>query len=84
MNVVSLCAGYGGIELGLRRVIPDLRTVLYCEIEAFAVCNLVSKMERGLLEPAPVWTDLKNFPHKETFKEVVGLERFDVLTGGFP
>ncbi len=34
---IGLCAGYGGIELGLQRAIPDLRTVALCEIEAFAI-----------------------------------------------
>jgi site-specific DNA-cytosine methylase len=50
---IGLCAGYGGIELGLKRAIPSLRTVALCEIEAFAIANLVSKMEAGLMDPAP-------------------------------
>jgi site-specific DNA-cytosine methylase len=75
---VGLCAGYGGIELGLKRVIPTLRTVALCEIEAFAIANLVAKMEAGLLDPAPVWTDLKTFPWSE-FRD-----RVDILTGGYP
>ncbi len=33
---ISLCSGYGGIDLGLRRVCPGLRTIAYAEIEAFA------------------------------------------------
>jgi len=48
---LGLCAGYGGIELGLHRVIRNLRTVALCEIEAFACANLVSKMEAGLMDP---------------------------------
>jgi site-specific DNA-cytosine methylase len=59
---VSLCAGYGGIDLGLHRAIPNLRTIAVSEIEAFACANLVAKMEAGLLDPAPIWTDLKTFP----------------------
>ena len=62
---LGLCAGYGGIELGLHRVIPNLRSVALCEIEAFACANLVAKMEAGLMEPAPIWTDLKTFPWSE-------------------
>ena len=57
---VSLCAGYGGIDLGLKRAIPGLRTIAFSEIEAFAVANLVAKMEAGQLDPAPVWTDRKS------------------------
>ena len=75
---VGLCAGYGGIELGLKRVLPALRTVALCEIEAFACANLVAKMESGLMEPAPIWTDLKTFPWAE-FRD-----RVDILTGGYP
>ena len=75
---LGLCAGYGGIELGLQRAIPDLRTVALCEIEAFAIANLVSKMEAGLMDPAPIWPNLKTFPW-EAFRD-----RVDILTGGYP
>jgi DNA (cytosine-5)-methyltransferase 1 len=75
---VGLCAGYGGIELGLKRVLPSLRTIALCEIESFAIANLVAKMEAGLMDAAPVWTDLKTFPW-ESFRD-----RVDILTGGYP
>jgi len=75
---IGLCAGYGGIELGLKRIIPNLRSVALCEIEAYACANLVAKMEAGLMEPAPIWTDLKTFPW-ESFRD-----RVDILTGGYP
>jgi DNA (cytosine-5)-methyltransferase 1 len=75
---LGLCAGYGGIELGLKRAIPNLRSVALCEIEAFAIANLVSKMEAGLMDPAPIWPDLKTFPWR-AFRD-----RVDILTGGYP
>lgn len=75
---VSLCAGYGGIDLGLSRAIPNLRTVAFSEIEAFACANLVAKMETGLLDAAPIWTNLKTFPWSE-FRD-----RVDILSGGYP
>ena len=75
---LSLCAGYGGIDLGLRRVLPECRTVAYVEIEAFAIQNLVDKIEAEQLDPAPVYTDVKSFPFKE-FRGCV-----DILSGGFP
>ena len=75
---ISLCAGYGGIDLGLKRVFPNLRTVAFSEIEAYAVANLVAKMEAGLLDVAPIWTDLKTFP----FGKFRG--KVDILSGGFP
>ena len=75
---ISLCTGYAGIELGLRRVIPNLRTVAYVEVEAFACANLVAKIEKGELDAAPVWTDIKTFPTK-AFRD-----RIHIITAGFP
>jgi DNA (cytosine-5)-methyltransferase 1 len=75
---ISLCAGYGGIDIGLARAIPNLRTIAFSEIEAFACANLVSKMEAGLLDCAPIWTDLKTFPWDEFRGKV------DIISGGFP
>ena len=75
---ISLCAGYGGIDLGLKRAIGTVRTIAFSEIESFPCQNLVAKMELGIIEPAPVWTNLKTFPW-EQFRGKV-----DVLSGGFP
>lgn len=75
---LSLCSGYGGIDLGLRRCIPNLRTVAYAEIEAFACELLLARMEARQLDAAPIWTDLKRFPWQK-FRGLV-----DVLSGGYP
>lgn len=75
---LGLCAGYGGIELGLKRIFHALRTVALCEIEGFAIANLVAKMEAGHMDPAPIWSDLKTFPWAEFSGKV------DILTGGYP
>ncbi len=75
---LSLCAGYDGIGIGLERVLPSLRAIAYVEIEAFAIENLVSKMESEQLDAAPVYTDVKTFPYKEF------CGRVDILSGGFP
>ena len=78
INHISLCSGYGGIDLGLRAVLPDVRTIAYVEIDAFAVANLVAKMEEGGLDAAPVWTDIKTFDARPFRGKV------DILSGGFP
>jgi len=75
---LSLCSGYEGIGLGLRRVLPNLREIAYVEREGFPVANLVAKMEAGELDAAPVFTDVKTFPYGE-FRGCV-----DILSGGFP
>jgi DNA (cytosine-5)-methyltransferase 1 len=75
---LSLCAGYGGIDLGLRRCIPSLRTIAYSEIEAFACEVLLARMEGGQIDAAPIWPDVRSFPW-EQFRE-----RVDILSGGYP
>jgi len=75
---LSLCTGYGGLELGVKRVMPSLRTICYVEIEMFACANLVSKIEAGKMDAAPIWTDLKTF-NAEPFRG-----RVDIVMGGFP
>jgi len=75
---LSLCSGYEGIGSGLRRVLPDVREIAHVEIEAFAIANLVAKMEANKIHPAPVFTNLKEFPFRK-FRGCV-----DILSGGFP
>ena len=77
-TVISFCSGYGGIERGLDFAGVEHRVVAYVEIEAFAIANLVSKMESGQLDPAPIWSDLKTFP-AHLFRGAV-----DIITGGYP
>ena len=77
-TVLSLCTGYGGLERGIERVIGAVNVLAHVEIEAFAIANLVDKMESGRMVPAPVWTDVKTFP-VELFRNKV-----DILTGGYP
>ena len=77
LNTISICSGYGGIELGLREVVPT-RTVCYVEIELSAVEILAKRMAEKALDEAPVWTDLKTFDTEPWRGKV------DLLTGGFP
>ena len=75
---ISLCTGYGGIDIGLSRALGAVRSVAYVEIEAFPIINLVKKIEAGLMDSAPIFTDLKEFPW-ELYRH-----RVDILSGGFP
>ena len=77
-TVIAFCAGYGGIERGFDLAGLEHRVIAYVEIEAFAIANLVSKMEAGLLPPAPIYTDIKTFP-SEIFRDCV-----DIITAGYP
>ena len=76
---ISICSGYGGIELGIRNIIP-IRTICYLELELYAAAILAKNMQKGFLDSAPIWTDLKTFNPNEW-----GLAgKVDILTGGFP
>ena len=77
-NTLSICTGYGGIELGLREVVEGIRTVCYVENEV-AVCEILAqRIEEGFLDDAPIWTDLR------TFDATAWRGKIHLLTGGFP
>ncbi len=67
-----------GLERGIERAIGTINTIAYVEIEAFIAWNLAKTMEQGLLDPSPIWTDLKTFPWKEFHGKVHG------IIGGYP
>ena len=77
-SVLSFCTGYAGIERGLSLAGVNYRTLAYVEIEAFAIANLVSKMESDQLAPTPIWTNVKTFP-AHLFRGKV-----DILDAGYP
>lgn len=76
--VLSLCAGYGGIELGLSAALENLMRIVAVEVEAYALANLVAKAEEGKLAIEALWPDLRTFP-AERFRGC-----FDIITAGYP
>ena len=79
INVLSICSGYGGIELGLHAALAGRsRTVCYVENEIGVASILAARMEDGSLDPAPIWSDLT------TFEPAPWRGRVDILAGGFP
>jgi DNA (cytosine-5)-methyltransferase 1 len=72
-RIISFCTGYGGIERGIERAGVNVRTVAACEIETYAIANLVDKMEEGSLQPFPVWSDVKTFDGKPFCDKVHGI-----------
>ena len=77
-NIISFCTGYGGLEWGIKRAGVDVRTVCYCEREAYVQAVLVKAMEEGRMDTAPIWSDLATFP-AESFRGKV-----DGITCGYP
>lgn len=77
-RILSLCTGMRGIERGIEYAGTPIRTVANVEIEAFSIENLVAAMEAGLVDSAPIWTDIKTFDAKPFYNRVHG------ITGGYP
>ena len=75
---LALCAGVGGLELGLHIAEPGYRTVCYVEREAFAAATLVARMEDEALDSAPVWDDVTTFDGRPWRGKV------SVVSGGYP
>ena len=77
IRTLSICTGYGGIELGLSAV-GDFEPVCYVENEITAAAILARHMEEGSFPKAPIWSDLRTFDGRPW------RGRVDLLTGGFP
>ena len=83
LRTISLCAGIGGLDLGLdlgaQRVgLGGARAVCMVEGEAFAAAILAAAMEAGALAPAPIWSDVHTFDAR-AWRGVV-----DCVVGGYP
>lgn len=78
MNGLALCAGIGGLELGLRLAIgPDYRTVCYIENDPAKVGFLATRLGDGL-DDAPIWDDI------HTFDAMPWRGLVDIISGGLP
>lgn len=75
---LSLCAGYGGLDLGLHIAESRYRTVAYVEREAHAAATLVARMEDSSLGQAPIWDDLRSFDGKPW------RDRVHIVSAGYP
>lgn len=78
LNHLALCSGYAGFELGLRLAGVPARTVCHVERDAYAAAVLVARMQEGLLDECPVWSDLTTFDGSAWAGTV------DIVTGGLP
>ena len=78
VNGLALCAGAGGLELGLYLAEPGYRTVGWVEREARAAATLVARMADAAVGDAPVWDDVATFDGGR-WRGCV-----DIVTAGFP
>lgn len=75
---ISLCAGVGGLELGLHIAEPGYRTVCFVEREAFPAAVLVARMADKAMDQAPVWDDVTTFDGRPWRGKV------HILSAGYP
>ena len=78
LHGLSLCSGYGGLDLGLGLAEPGYRTVCFVEREAHAAATLVARMADQAVAAAPVWDDLKSFDGRPW------RGRIHILSAGYP
>lgn len=75
MNGLDLFSGIGGISIALE---PWVQTVAYCERERYAQGVLLSRMESGELDLAPIWDDVT------TLRGEMLDVPIDIISAGFP
>jgi DNA (cytosine-5)-methyltransferase 1 len=77
-RVLSLCAGYGGLDVGVRLACPGAVTVCYVERDVQAAAVLVKNAREAALDDAPIWSDLC------TFDAAAWRGCVDLVVAGFP
>ena len=77
-RILSLFAGIAGLDLGIRLVFPESRTVCFVERESYAASVLVARMEDKTLDEAPIWSDVTTFDSSRWNGAV------DTVAFGFP
>lgn len=78
LRALSLCTGYGGLELGARLAGVPIHVVGAVERQAYAAAVLAHRMESGDLDPCPIWDDLESFDGRAY------RGRVDLVLAGFP
>ncbi len=78
LRSIELCAGYGGLGLGIELAVPGSRSVCLVERESFLIDQLVEAMDKNLMAQAPIHSDVKTFDGRPWRGFV------DCITGGYP
>jgi DNA (cytosine-5)-methyltransferase 1 len=74
MNGLDLFSGIGGLSIALK---PWVQTVAYCEQNRYAQAVLLSQMQSGHLDRAPIWDNIETLRGKM-------LPKIEIIFGGFP
>jgi DNA-cytosine methyltransferase len=73
---LALCAGIGGLSLGLQRA--GIHTACYVERDEYRIATLIARMRDGHLDNAPIWDDVT------TFDGSAFRGRIHLVSAGFP
>jgi len=75
LNGLDLFSGIGGIGIALK---PWVRTIAYCEQDRYAQGVLMSRMQSGDIDRAPIFTDVRKLQGEHFTTKP------DIIFGGFP
>ena len=75
---LSLCAGGGGLDMGVMLAEPGFHTRCFVEWEAYPQQCLIAAQRAGYFAPAPIWDDVTTFDGKPWRGHI------DLLTAGYP
>ena len=77
-NGISLCAGAGGLDLGLMLAEPDFHTRCFVEWEEQPRNALIAAQRAGTFAPAPIWDDVTTFDGRPFAGSI------DTVLAGYP
>ena len=75
---LSLCAGGGGLDLGVMLAEPGYHTRAFVEWEDWPRSVLITAQRAGYFAPAPIWDDLRSFDARPFHGA------FDIVLAGYP
>lgn len=78
LRTASLCAGIGGLDLGVELAVPGSQLVVAVERQAFAASVLRSRLAGQALGAPPIWDDLETFDGRRWRGKV------DIVVAGYP
>jgi len=77
-NGLSLCAGGGGLDMGLGLAEPGFHTRCFVEWEEYPRRSIIAGQRAGYFTPAPIWDDLTTFDARPFAGAI------DTLLAGYP
>lgn len=77
-NGLSLCAGAGGLDMGLMLAEQDFHTRCFVEWDEYPRQTLIAAQRAGYFEPAPIWDDVTTFDAKPLAGAI------DTIIAGYP